>query len=336
MRQYGGMMQGAGGDPRRQLGLEIRRVVDRSPLLKKQAARSIGVSPAMLSNWFAGRALPSRDQLEAVIAFGERTAGVTDFGPPPVDPSVLRDTWVRARALPDIQPVASEELRDALIEFFGADAESVGVTMVYPEFTVLEGSLVPKNGAEVHSDLAKYPSRVSGSRLGGFGPVVSAHDIGAAAMVTDLLGAYGIRVRLGVDATVTKQGGQLPVVAFGLQTNALTAYYLRKGLRVQPLFSAVSEDVPQVVFEDGTSYFSEPPVWRGVVARITPRPKERPDRRWFFCAGLGGIGTAIAANYLCSEWQSLHREVGSADFAVVVSGHEMSPALAQRDALYVR
>lgn len=330
------MMQAAGGDPRRQLGVEIRRVVDRSPLLKKQAARSIGVSPAMLSNWFAGRALPSRGQLEAVIAFGERTATANDPESPPIDFAALRDTWSRARTLPDIQPLAAEEQRGALIEFLGADADSVGVTMVYPEFTVLDGLLVPKNGVEVHSDLAKFPSRVTGPRLGGFGPVVSAHDLGAAAMVTDLLGAYGVRVRFGVDATVTKQGGQLPVVAFGLQTNALTTYYLRRGLRLQPLFSAVSEDVPQVVFEDGTSYCSEPPVWRGVVARITPRPKERPDRKWFFCAGLGGIGTAIAANYLCSEWQSLHREVGPADFAVVVSGHEMSPALAQRDALYVR
>jgi hypothetical protein len=296
-------------------------------MLKKQVARNLRVSPALLSNWFAGRAVPTGEQFDALEAFVCGLDGVDAAG--------LRHTWQRAKAAAHQHGQTADDERADLIEFLGSDADSVGVTLVYPEFVLSEGRLVPKDGAEIHSDLAKFPTEVTGSRLSGFGAVVSSHDLGAVAVLADMLGDHGVRVRLGIDAAVMRAGARHPLIAFGFQSNAMTTYYLRRGLGSTPMFDAALDDVQHIVFPDGRSVESAPPLWRGVVMRITPHPLERPARKWLFCAGLGGVGTAIAAHYLAAYWRELHVEAGDADFVAVVAGHEMAPASAFREALYL-
>jgi transcriptional regulator with XRE-family HTH domain len=305
---------------RRALGAEIKRVVDGSPLLKKQVARSLGVSPALLSNWFAGRAVPSPAQIAALSEFLD-AQGISSTN--------LRENWQKTRSA----LVASElALKSEFVRFFGADAEAFGCTLVYPEFSVQDGRLTPKDGVEIHSDLRKFPAEVTGVRLNGFGPAVSGHDLSAVSAISDLFADHGIRTRLAVDSTVIRQGAQQPLVAFGLRSNNVTTFYLRGS---GALFSADIIDSATVELLDGQRFQSTPPMWRGVVARVTPQRREAPERRWFFCAGLGGIGTSVAANYLARYWLSLLEEVGDADFVAVVAGHELTPFSASLEALYV-
>jgi transcriptional regulator with XRE-family HTH domain len=318
-------------DPRRALGFEIKRVVDASPLLKKQVARKLGVSPALLSNWFAGRVLPSAEHLEAVCELAGRL-GLAD--------GHLRQIWQRARAVADDVGNDADSDRAALVEFLGRDVASQGLTLVYPEFVVHEGRLNPKDGAEVHSDLTKYPGVVCGERLNGFGSVVSSFDLKAASLVMDLCATHGVSARLGTDTSVLREDTAIPSVAFGLRTNALTTFYLRsvhqRNVFGEPLlFRSDQSDHPQVALPNGVTVVSEPPMWRGVLARVTPQPLERPERKWFFCAGLGGYGTVLAATYLTTFWREIHTAVGHADFSAIVAGHELTPAAMQRESLYI-
>lgn len=312
-------------DHRRALGLEIKRVIDRSPMLKKQVARNLGVSPALLSNWFAGRAVPSPEQLAALERFA------TDNGD--LRSESLRDVWQRAKRAAESNDFDSGESSEFLA-FIGDDADAFGMALVYPEFVVRSGTLSPKNGIELHPDLAKYPSELAGPALSGFGPVVSSRDLSAASTVNDLLQHHGVRGRFAVDAIVAQQGAQHPLIAFGLESNAITTFYLRSSAH-RPLFEIRRGDVQSIVLPDGREFWSEPPIWRGVVARITPRPDDQPSRKWIFCAGIGAIGTSAAAGYLSLYWRDLHRAAGASDFVAVVSGHELTPSASTRDALYI-
>ncbi len=319
-------------DPSRLLGSEIKRVVDRSPMLKKQVARNLGVSPALLSNWFAGRAVPSGEHIETIASlFVELGEHDTDH---------LRDLWQRSRRVTDITPtINSASERTALVEFLGLDADDLGVTLVYPQFTLNAGHLVPHGGAELHPDLTKFPSSLCGDRLERFGSAVSSHDLDAMSTLADLFADHDISSRLATDVRATRDGGQRPMVAIGLQSNAVTTFYLRSGLNGSagsaPLFRADSVDQQRVTLPNGFVAENEPPIWRGLIARVTPRPRERPEVKWVFCSGLSGLGTAIAANYLSTYWQELQRDTGRSDFVAIVAGHELTPASATLEELYV-
>jgi hypothetical protein len=204
---------------------------------------------------------------------------------------------------------------------------------VYPEFAVQDGRLLPQHGAELHEDLAKFPSEVTGDRLAGFGPVVSTHDLGSATLVHDVFAEYGVRTRFATDEQVIRQGGRMPLVAFGLRSNNLTTFYLRDQ---HALFRTEMDDIFHLVLRSGEEFLSTPPIWRGVVAGVTPQPKEAPNRRWFFCSGLGGVGTLVAGGYLSNYWKTLHDEAGGRDFVAVVAGHELNPIAGTLEALDVR
>jgi transcriptional regulator with XRE-family HTH domain len=318
-------------DPRRALGFEIKRIVDASPLLKKQVARKLSVSPALLSNWFAGRVIPSAEHLDAVGELANRLG---------LDETHLRQIWQRARIVADDAGNGPDSERAALVEFLGRDVAAHGLTLVYPEFVVNEGRLNPKGGVEVHTDLTKYPTEVRGDRLNDFGAVVSAFDLRAASLLMNLCATHGLSTRLATDTSVLREDSVISSVAFGLRTNALTTFYLRSihqesASRTPLLFRSEESDHPQVALPNGVPVASEPPVWRGVVARVTPQPVERPERKWFFCSGLGGYGTVLAATYLTMFWPELHATVGSSDFSAIVAGHELTPAAMQRESLYV-
>jgi transcriptional regulator with XRE-family HTH domain len=314
-------------DPRRALGFEVKRIVDASPLLKKQVARKLGVSPALLSNWFAGRVVPGQEHLDALCDLAGK------LGLPETQ---LRHIWQRARNVIDDVGGDADSERAALVDFLGRDVAAHGLTLVYPEFAIRDGQITPKDGVEVHADLTKFPSVVRGDRLNGFGPVVSSFDLRGASLLMDLCAHHGITARLGIDSSVLREDEIVPSVAFGLRTNALTTFYLQSGVSKSLLFSSNQDDHPQVTLPNGTTTESEPPVWRGVLARFTPQPLERPDRKWFFCAGLGGYGTVLAATYLTTFWREIHRSVGSADFSMIVAGHELTPATMLREAIFVR
>jgi transcriptional regulator with XRE-family HTH domain len=314
-------------DPRRALGFEVKRVVDASPLLKKQVARKLGVSPALLSNWFAGRIVPSPDHLDALCDLAGKL-GIPD--------TQLRHIWQRARNVADDAGGDADSDRAALVDFFGRDVAAHGLTLVYPEFEIRDGQITPKDGVEVHADLTKFPGIVRGDRLNSFGPVVSSFDLRGASLLMDLCAHHGITARLGIDSSVLREDEIVPSVAFGLRTNALTTFYLQSGVAKNLLFTSNQDDHPQVTLPNGTTTESEPPVWRGVLARFTPQPLERPDRKWFFCAGLGGYGTVLAATYLSTFWREIHRSIGSADFSMIVAGHELTPATMVREAIFVQ
>jgi transcriptional regulator with XRE-family HTH domain len=314
-------------DPRRALGFEVKRVVDASPLLKKQVARKLGVSPALLSNWFAGRVVPSAEHLDALSELAAKL-GLAD--------SQLRHIWQRARNVVEDVGGDADSDRAALVDFLGRDVAAHGLTLVYPEFAIRDGQITPKDGVEVHTDLTKFPGIVRGERLNGFGPVVSSFDLRGASLLMDLCAHHGITARLGIDSSVLREDEIVPSVAFGLRTNALTTFYLQSGVAKTMLFTSDQDDHPKVTLPNGVTAESAPPVWRGVVARFTPQPIERPDRKWFFCAGLGGNGTVLAATYLVTFWRDLHRSVGSADFSMIVAGHELTPATMVREAMYVQ
>jgi transcriptional regulator with XRE-family HTH domain len=314
-------------DPRRALGFEVKRVVDASPLLKKQVARKLGVSPALLSNWFAGRVVPNAEHLDALSELAAKL-GLAD--------SQLRHIWQRARNVVEDVGGDADSDRAALVDFLGRDVAAHGLTLVYPEFAIRDGQITPKDGVEVHADLTKFPGIVRGERLNGFGPVVSSFDLRGASLLMDLCAHHGITTRLGIDSSVLREDEIVPSVAFGLRTNALTTFYLQSGVAKSMLFTSDQDDHPKVTLPNAMTAESSPPVWRGVVARFTPQPIERPDRKWFFCAGLGGSGTVLAATYLVTFWRDLHRSVGSADFSMIVAGHELTPATMVREAMYVQ
>jgi transcriptional regulator with XRE-family HTH domain len=289
-----------------QLLRESRKILG---LTQQALENELQLGTASISRWEQGKRPPSRRYVlaieERLRKRGEPRAGETA--------DKLRRAWD-----------AGAGSTEAFHRFIGAEAVDHGFALVYPEFRFSGQAL--RALEEVHPQfifekahpVSEREHRIDVKRI------VAANDLEGLAAVASLLQSHEVGFKICVDGDPAHLSSDKSFISFGLSSNSLTQLYLDlESGTGEPLFELSANDDGSaeriVVRGQPTPYESTSSTCYGIIVRVSPRPREAPDRRWFLCAGLGAPGTPGAAQYLASYWRTIHEQVGSADFIVVVS-----------------
>lgn len=222
---------------------------------------------------------------------------------------------------------------------FGRELARQGARFVYPDFVMnddVKETLLSHN----QQLLYKRPSsRYSGktTHRADIPRVIADNDIRALLYISDIFHGRSITTEMSVDSRVMDDP-ECSFISIGLSSNDCTHLYLE--IDQHPIFEIVPDDDGSEYLRmphDGAEFRSNQQRQYGLLVRYSPATAVNEDRRWFFVAGLGPLGTTATAKYLAQHWKKLAKSMGPRDdFALIVStgsGAENYPVL---EAVYRR
>lgn len=222
---------------------------------------------------------------------------------------------------------------------FGRELVRDMTTFVYPDFVMAEETataLAEKNKQLLYRRPRSRFADVTTHRID-LPRVVASNDIRALLYVTDVFRSTSAETEMLVDRTIL-DSAERSFISFGLSSNDCTHLYLE--VDPDPLFTIVDDNAGSEFLKvgpDGQEFRSTPDVQYGLLVRYKPETFVAPDRRWFFVAGLGPLGTTAAAKYLQKHWKYLLKVAGPRDdLLAVVSTGRGSEEFPRLEVLYTR
>lgn len=229
---------------------------------------------------------------------------------------------------------ADDATRGEFEEFVGAEIAREGAALIYPVFRLSDEVATAATSLNQQLLYIKDLSPFTRMHRIDVPLAVAANDMRALVYALELFqDKLHVSWPLETDTEAVRNPAR-SFVSFGLSSNDCTHVYLETV--DNPLFQIVpdGQGSEYLVLVDGYECKSTEDTQYGFVTRVRPYP-DVPDRVWFFCSGLGPIGTPAAAWYLAANWRDLHHRAGSSDFIAVVKARTFSEKSAQLQHLLV-
>ncbi|WP_156426109.1 hypothetical protein [Nocardia jinanensis] len=226
-----------------------------------------------------------------------------------------------------------------LQEFLGAEAATLGTTLVYPTLELTGPSVEARWEAEIPRQrrFGRSAGLLTPHRRIDAPTMLPENDIRGLLYVFSLLQRYTrFPIYFQSDREMAAHFDR-PYISFGFTSNDCTRKHLESvefPLATIRDCHADSGFYPgRLELSDGSSYESSRDRNIGIIVRSRPSPDLYPGRYCIYCAGLGPRGTPGASWYLANNWSLLQRRAGDREFVAVIGVRSYSDRTASLEHL---